>query len=153
VLLNLAGGIGPDVTAGEVAIVEAAVRDDGISDHYLPPGDTVDADVDLTGAVERALAAAGLAARRRTSWTTPAIYRQTLAQLDHYTRAGVSIVESEVASLFAVTRALGAAAAAVVVTTGVNVSGEQTMAADLAAIGRTQREAFRAILDALTPKA
>ena len=39
VILNLAGGLGPDIAAGDLAVVEAAVRDDGISDHYLAPDD------------------------------------------------------------------------------------------------------------------
>ena len=53
VILNTAGGFGPDIAIGDLAVVETAVRDDGISDHYLPPGDTVDADESLTETLAR----------------------------------------------------------------------------------------------------
>ena len=39
VILNTAGGLGVDLEAGEIAVIKQAIRDDGISDHYLPPGD------------------------------------------------------------------------------------------------------------------
>ncbi len=37
VILNTAGGFGPDIAIGDLARLETAVRDDGICDHYLPP--------------------------------------------------------------------------------------------------------------------
>ena len=147
VILNLAGGLGPDVAPGDVAVVESAVRDDGISDHYLAPGDVVDADGALTESLLAAVRAHCPTARRHVSWTNPAVFRQTQAEHDHYVAAGVTIVESEIASLLAVCAAHGVAGGAVVVvSTNADVDDE---AVDWNTMSNTQRQALSAVITAL----
>ncbi len=147
VILNLAGGLGPDVAPGDVAVVESAVRDDGISDHYLAPGDVVDADGALTESLLAAVRAHYPTARRHVSWTNPAVFRQTQAEHDHYVAAGVTIVESEIASLLAVCAAHGVAGGAVVVvSTNADVDDE---AVDWNTMSNTQRQALSAVITAL----
>ena len=111
VIINLAGGLGRDVRSGDVAVAESAVRDDGVSHRYLPPGDVVDADEALTDALLAAARTVREDARTHVSWTNPATFRQPQAETDHYAAQGVTIVESEIASLLAVTAALGVAGA------------------------------------------
>lgn len=143
VIVNLAGGLGPDTTSGSVAVVESAVRDDGLSDHYLGPGDVVDADDDLTERLLHSVRTVDPATRRHVSWTNPAVFRQIQAERDHYASQGVTIVESEIASLFAVCRALGVAASAVVVITGNPDVGDMV---DWPAIAATQQRVFDAVV-------
>jgi uridine phosphorylase len=147
VILNLAGGLGPDVAAGDLAVIEAAVRDDGISDHYLAPGDVVDADQDLTESLLAAVSALDPTARRHVSWTNPAVFRQTQAEHDHYVAQGVTIVESEIASLLAVCAAHGVAGGAVVVVSANPDVDDEPV--DWNTMSNTQRRTLRAIIAAL----
>ena len=147
VILNLAGGLGPDVAAGDLAVIEAAVRDDGISDHYLAPGDVVDADEALTESLLAAVRALDPTARRHVSWTNPAVFRQTQAEHDHYVAAGVTIVESEIASLLAVCAAHGVAGGAVVVVSANPDVDDDPI--DWNTMSNTQRQTLSAVISAL----
>ncbi len=150
VIFNLAGGFGQDISVGDIAVIETAVRDDGISPHYLPPGDTVDADHDLTELLLTATQSVQPHARTHISWTNPATFRQTEAAVNHYIEQGVTIVESEIASLFAVCQALDVRAGAVVVTTGISPEpSDDVPAADWATLRDTQLAAFDAVIDKL----
>ena len=151
VILNLAGGLGPDVAAGDLAVVETAVRDDGISDRYLTPGNVVDADEALTESLLAAVRALDPTARRHVSWTNPAVFRQTQADHDHYVAESVTIVESEIASLLAVCTAHGVAGGAVVVVSAnananADVDGDPV---DWNTMSSTQRQALSAVVAAL----
>ena len=148
VLLNLAGGLGTDVRAGDLAVVEAAVRDDAISHRYLPPGDVVDADEQLSERLLRATRSAQPDTRVHTSWTNPATFRQTREEIDHYIDAGVTIVESEIASLFAVTSALGVRGAAAVLVSGMDEPTAK--AVDWSALAATHRAVLDAIVDEMS---
>ena len=146
-ILNLAGGLGPDVAVGDVAVVEAAVRDEGISDHYLAPGDVVDADEALTESLLAAVRSLDPNVRRHVSWTNPAVFRQTQAEHDHYVGEGVTIVESEIASLLAVCSAHDVAAGAVVVVSANPDVDDEPV--DWNTMSTTQRQALSAVITAL----
>ncbi len=152
VAYNLSGGIGTDIEPGDISVVGTAVRDDGISDHYLPSSDTVDSDPLLTESIRAGPAEAFTKCEIRTSWTNPAVYRETAAELEHYESSGVSLVESETAALLAVAQAVGVAAPAVLVPTSVWHQGEERKAASWDEIARVHREGFVKLLDTLAPE-
>lgn len=152
VAYNLAGGIGPDIEPGDISVVGSAVRDDGISDHYLAPADTVDADPALAAQVQTALSVRFPSCRIRTTWTNPAVYRQTEEELQHYADSGVSLVESETASLLAVAEAVGARATAVLVPTSIWNDGRTRTADQPGTIAEVHRNGFQSLLDSLAPK-
>lgn len=124
VILGTAGAISPDTSIGDVIAVTSAVRDDGISQHYLPPDTHVDADAELTTALQNHLALAGVAARFGVTWTVPTPYRSTPEEVEHFAADGVSVVECEVASLLAVAEALGTQASACLAVTSSLVDDE-----------------------------
>jgi uridine phosphorylase len=128
--------------------VETAVRDDGISDHYLPPGDTVDADESLTEALLAAARTVQPHARRHISWTIPAVFRQTQPEVDHCINQGITVVESEIAALLAVCQARNVGAAAIVTILSVEPPADDSPA-DWAAIASTQWDIFEAVIAAL----
>lgn len=152
VVFNIAGGIGPDIEPGDISIIATAVRDDDISDHYLPPGDTVNADPELTQRILDALTDTFPTCELRTAWTNPAVYRQTEAELNHYASNGVALVESETAALFAVAQAVGAKAAAVLIPIGVWRDGQTIQPTNPSEVALVHRQGFQALLDALAPK-
>jgi uridine phosphorylase len=107
VSIGTAGSLQRDLRAGELVLCEAAVRDEGVSHHYLPPAKLVTADAAMTGALRAAMAEGGLGFRAGTSWTIDAPYRETVAEARHYQAEGVLCVEMEAAALFAVAKARG----------------------------------------------
>ncbi|MBI3160162.1 MAG: nucleoside phosphorylase [Chloroflexi bacterium] len=114
-LLSWAGGLQPDLEEARKVVIVDALRDEGVSQHYLPDGKTCAADVALTDRLRATLDKRGLAHRAGRSWTTAAPYRETAAEVRHYQKEGVLAVEMEAAGLFAFGQARGAATAAAVV--------------------------------------
>ncbi|NOX28453.1 MAG: nucleoside phosphorylase [Actinobacteria bacterium] len=113
VILGTAGAIASDLAIGQVVLATSAVRDDGVSQHYLPPDTYVDADVELTLSLGRSLKHSDVRTVEGVTWTLPTPYRSTADEVAHFASEGVGIVETEIASLFAVAEALGVKAAAV----------------------------------------
>ncbi len=104
VWLGIAGGLQPELTIGDLVLVETAVRDEGTSHHYLPSTPTVAADTPLTNIVQTSIAKEKLSCQKGTTWSTDAPYRETAAAVAHYQQQGVQTVEMEVAALLAVAR-------------------------------------------------
>jgi uridine phosphorylase len=96
-----AGRIGSELPVPGVVVAERAVRDEGTSYHYLPPGETVEAPPGMADALAPAVEAVGMPVRRGLVWTTDAPYRETAEQIARYTARGVLAVEMQAASLFA----------------------------------------------------
>jgi uridine phosphorylase len=102
VSIGLAGALSTDLAIGDVVVCADAVRDEGVSHHYLPPGHTIGASSSLTAALEAALTACGVPFVRGATWTIDTPYRETITEISHYRAAGVLTVEMEAAALFAV---------------------------------------------------
>ncbi len=107
VSVGTAGSLQRDLTVGDLVVCEAAIRDEGVSHHYLPAARLATATTDLSAALAAALRQAGAAFRAGTSWTIDAPYRETVAEARHYQAEGVLCVEMEAAALFAVAEVRG----------------------------------------------
>jgi uridine phosphorylase len=103
--LGTAGCLHADQSIGDVVVLNGAVRDEGVSYHYVTPKATVQPDDSLTAALRDRLVSAGLAVGEGTTWTTDAPYRETAEEVIQYRDAGVLTVEMEAAALFAVAEA------------------------------------------------
>ena len=100
--IGTAGSLQRDLHIGDVVVCENAIRDEGVSHHYLPPAKSAAASAELTSALEAALHAVPFPFRSGTAWTIDTPYRETLAEARHYQAEGVLCVEMEAAALFAV---------------------------------------------------
>jgi uridine phosphorylase len=111
--LGTAGGLQLGSSVGDLVVCDRAVRDEGVSHHYLPPKRYAHPSPALTGSLAERLTSAGRSFKLGPSWTVDAPYRETLEELRHYRDEGVLTVEMEAAALFAVAehRQLEAAAA------------------------------------------
>jgi uridine phosphorylase len=112
----VAGGCGclqPDVEPDTVVLPTASIRDEGASYHYLPADEDVGATPGLVDALADAFGTTGVDTTRGTTWTTSALYRETLPEIDHYRREGVLSVGMESAAVWAVCRYRGVDAATV----------------------------------------
>jgi uridine phosphorylase len=109
VTIGTAGGIAPGLAVGDLTVCTGAVRDEGVSHHYLPsPEDAALPDPVLSKDFAAALAAQGATATHGPTWTTDAPFRETRAEVAHYQAQGVLTVEMEAAALFAVAATRGA---------------------------------------------
>ena len=100
--LGTAGGLHPDQSIRDVVALTGAVRDEGVSYHYVAPNVTVEPDESMSDALRNGLTGAGFSVSAGTTWTTDAPYRQTADEIAHYRDGGVLTVEMEAAALFAV---------------------------------------------------
>jgi uridine phosphorylase len=88
-------------------VIDRALRDEGTSYHYLPPGDFADADPALVAAAMAALGDIGLPVYQGASWTTDAPFRETEAAIERARARDILAVEMEAAALYAFARARG----------------------------------------------
>lgn len=99
------GGCGvlqKDIAVGHLIVVSGAVRDEGVSYHYLPPGREVQAHRSGVAALEAILNQRGVPYLTGKTWTTDAIYRETPDKIAARKSEGCLTVEMEAASLMAV---------------------------------------------------
>lgn len=100
-----AGQIVPVAPPPFFVLIDRALRDEGTSQHYLPPSLFAEADPALADRAFAALAARGAAVQRGTSWTTDAPYRETEEAISAARAHGALAVEMEAAALYAFARA------------------------------------------------
>jgi uridine phosphorylase len=100
--IGTAGSLQRDLPIGATVLCDSAVRDEGVSHHYLPSATYVSAPRRITNHLGRELAAQGIDYRQGASWTIDTPYRETVAEARHYQAEGVLCVEMEAAALFAV---------------------------------------------------
>ena len=105
------GGCGvlePEIAVGHLIVVAGAVRDEGVSYHYLPPGREVIADERGVNALVNGLSERGVPYRVGKTWTTDAPYRKTVKKIARRKEEGCMVVEMESAALIAVAQFRGA---------------------------------------------
>jgi uridine phosphorylase len=88
-------------------VVDRALRDEGTSHHYLPPGRFALADEALVAAVVETLAGLKPTVIRGASWTTDAPFRETESLVAGRRGEGITCVEMEAAALLAFAAAQG----------------------------------------------
>lgn len=97
-----AGVLDRNIPVGDIIVLNAAIRDEGVSYHYLPPGRQIDADPKTVDAVTSTLDDHKKSYRIGKSWTTDAIFRETEAKVRRRRDEGCITVEMEAAAMFAV---------------------------------------------------
>ena len=101
------GGCGvlvPEKQCGEIFIPVSAVRDEGTSYHYIPPAREIHIDPAVRDIICNYLEENGIPYQCVKTWTTDAMYRETVDMIELRRNEGCSIVEMECASYYAVAR-------------------------------------------------
>lgn len=99
------GGCGvleKDIAVGNIIVVSGAVRDEGVSYHYLPPDREVIANDCGVNALVKVLNDREVPYRIGKTWTTDAPYRETPNKIAQRKKEGCLAVEMESAALIAV---------------------------------------------------
>lgn len=110
--LGHVGSLQPDVELGDLVVVDRALRDEGTSHHYLDAGAYVDATPALCDRLEAALNGAEETYHTGPTWTTDAVYRETIPEIERYREDGIVTVDMEAAAVFAVAARRGVDAGA-----------------------------------------
>ncbi len=105
VLMTGGGSLQPDLNAGDIIVCRQAIRDEGVSYHYLPPDKYVESDAQLADRQASAIQARGRACTFGATWTTDAGFMETVDEVSQYQAEGVKTVEMESAGLFALGKA------------------------------------------------
>jgi uridine phosphorylase len=99
-----AGVLRRDIATGHVIVPASAVRDEGTSYHYLPPGREVEATPSAVKAIRTVLERHDCRYVIGKTWTTDAFYRETPAKVRMRRAEGCLTVEMEAAAFFAAAR-------------------------------------------------
>jgi uridine phosphorylase len=104
------GGCGvleKDIPVGSLIVVSCAIRDEGVSYHYLPPSREVIANEGAVNSLAGVLNTRGVPYRTGKTWTTDAPYRETPKKMAKRKADGCLTVEMESAALIAVAQFRG----------------------------------------------
>ncbi len=101
--IGIAGGLQKTSDIGDVVVCTSAIRDEGVSYHYLAdPSAPALPSENLTAAFMRTLKDDGILYTQGPTWTIDAFFRETVGEIQHYQQEGVVTVEMEAAALFAI---------------------------------------------------
>jgi uridine phosphorylase len=101
------GVLNPEIAVGHLIIPTQAVRDEGTSYHYLPPGREVQPSAEALTSIERVLRRSEVPYILGKTWTTDAPYRETHEKVRLRREEGCLAVEMEAAAFFAVAKFRG----------------------------------------------
>lgn len=107
VLFGSCGVLDDDKVKDKIIVPVSAVRDEGTSYHYAAPSEEIEADVNSVRILERVLERLGYPYVEGKTWTSDAIYRETLPAIKERREEGCIAVEMECASMLAVSRYRG----------------------------------------------
>ena len=107
VSMTSAGQLAPLRPPPYFVLIDKALRDEGTSYHYLPPGEFSHADAALLARMDGAFAQLRVPVERGATWTTDAPFRETAETIAAMGRKGLLAVEMEAAALYAFAAARG----------------------------------------------
>jgi uridine phosphorylase len=102
IVVGGAGVLEKGLEVGKLILVTAAVRDEGVSYHYLPPAREVSSHPAGCQALASVLEEKGIPYVKAKTWTTDAPYRETSSTIVQRRSEGCLTVEMEAAALMAV---------------------------------------------------
>ena len=97
-----AGVLAKEIAVGNLVAVSSAVRDEGVSYHYLPPSREVTANAVALNALTHQMEQRGIPYHTGKTWTTDAPYRETPNKIAKRREEGCITVEMECAGMMAV---------------------------------------------------
>lgn len=104
ICIGTAGSLQPTLKIGDVIVCERSIRNEGISNHYLPIEKYAHCDEGMIKSLTSLLKQSGIPFHLGTSWTIDAIYRQSKEEIQLLQSEGVLVVEMESSALFAISK-------------------------------------------------
>ncbi|CAN5522497.1 hypothetical protein BH23CHL4_BH23CHL4_14020 [soil metagenome] len=103
--LTSAGRIATEIPQSCIVVIDRAIRGEGTSHSYIPPGDSVDSDPALARLAFESINGLGIPVLKGMSWTTDAPFRETKSAITAAAQQGALAVEMEAAALYAFAQA------------------------------------------------
>jgi len=100
--IGTAGTLQKNLSIGDIVVCDKAIRDEGVSHHYLKPEKFAFASLEMVEKIKKSLERLGQKYQVGPSWTIDAPYRETIDEAKKYQKEGILTVEMEAAALFAV---------------------------------------------------
>lgn len=122
--IGFAGGLQPDMSAGDIVLTEGAYNDTAVARLYGFDYDIIESTRELTDELGSLLTGRGITFRRGRHWTTDAGYRETWGQVIEYREKGALCVEMEGVGLFTIANYRDCAASAIYVVSDVFAESE-----------------------------
>ena len=104
IVCGAAGVLQRGIQVGHLVVPNSAVRDEGISYHYIAPSREVACDPHAVSVIEGYMQRKGIPYINAKTWTTDAFYRETEDKLALRVSEGCVTVEMEAAAFFAVSK-------------------------------------------------
>lgn len=104
IVCGAAGVLQKDIQVGHLVLPYAAVRDEGVSYHYIEPSREVECNKYALSVIEEQLKKENLPYIKAKTWTTDAFYRETNDKIALRVSEGCITVEMEAAAFFAVSQ-------------------------------------------------
>jgi uridine phosphorylase len=99
-----AGVLRKDIAVGHLVIPISAIRDEGVSYHYLAPAREVEGNPEVVGKIEEDFNKYKIEYIKAKTWTTDSFYRETEEKIELRKSEGCVTVEMEAAAFFAVAK-------------------------------------------------
>jgi uridine phosphorylase len=99
-----AGVLRKDISVGHLIIPTSAIRDEGVSYHYLPPAREIECNPEVVEKIEEEFDKSKIEYIKGKTWTTDALYRETEERIKLRKSEGCVTVEMEAAAFFAVAK-------------------------------------------------
>ena len=90
-----------DIPENEMLVPVKALRDEGVSYHYLKPARFINLNKRAVQAIEQALINANLNFEECVTWTTDGFFRETKQMIEYRKSEGCQVVEMECAAIAA----------------------------------------------------
>lgn len=103
-VVGTGGSLQETLPIGSVILPTGAIREEGVSFHYVPAGVELGPDPTLAQALAEEVVALGGVGAFGPVWTTDAPYREMRSKVQAYGAMGVLAVEMEASALFALAR-------------------------------------------------
>jgi uridine phosphorylase len=99
-----AGVLRKDIAVGHLMIPISAIRDEGVSYHYLPPAREVECNPEVVEKIEEEFNKYKIDYIKAKTWTTDSFYRETEKKIELRKSEGCVSVEMEAAAFFAIAK-------------------------------------------------
>jgi len=118
------GVLDRNIEVGQILVVDGAIRDEGFSYQYIPASRVIYTNRETTDKIRHYLDENGISYLSGLTWTTDALFRETVQRISRRKEEGAKIVEMEQAGCIAVAQSRGFSYGALIYG-GDDVSGEE----------------------------
>lgn len=101
IVSGAAASINPEAPACSLVIPTTAIREEGTSYHYVSAATVVRSSEMMRSRLQSFAELRNVTLHSGPTWTTDAVFRETISKVDSYRTAGVLTVEMELSALFA----------------------------------------------------